>query len=221
MVRMLSWPAGGDRIEWPANMTIEDGDKYEIIADGTASRTVTFRMMDAPSLSQPAAVAKGILLGCQDQFGDALKQMARAIGPPELWLTTDRGRQPVYRSGEPIALTVKSDRDGYLYCVTTRENGTTIPIFPAGAMDGAQLREAVPLSIPGPRGTAALKAGPAGAEQIRCWLTDRDISPELPHALLSTSMTPLPESLAADVDSIFLRAGKAQATQSALRVEVN
>ena len=220
MVRMLSWPAGAERIEWPANVPIEDGDKYDIITDGSGGRTITFRMMEAASASQSAWIADGVLRGCQEQFGEALKQLAHAVVRPELWLTTGRGRQPVYHPGEPIPLTIKSDSDGYLYCVSQRDNGTVVPIFPAGAVDGAQVRGATSLSLPGPRGHAALRAGSPGMEQIRCWLTDRDVSPELPHALLNTSMTPLPEHLAADVEAIFAGIGNSQIARSALRIKV-
>ena len=111
----------------------------------------------------------------------------------------------LYHRGEAIALTVMADMDGYLYCVMA-SNGTATPIFPAGAIDGAQLRGSEPLSIPGRRQPAGLTAGP-GPGQIRCWLADRDITPELPHALLGAPAGRLPDQLATDLDALFSSIG--------------
>jgi hypothetical protein len=150
-------------------------------------------------------VANGVLLGCHDQFDDELRRFSRSISSPELWITTDRGRRPIYHPGEPIALTIMADMDGYLYCTMVR-NGTATPIFPAGAIDGAQLRGSEPLSIPGRRQPAGLTAGP-GPAQIHCWLADRDITRELPHALLGASAGRLPDQLATGLDALFSGVG--------------
>lgn len=204
--RDIAWPSGADRVEWPADVPIEDGSRFEIVTDGAARATVTFRtMQDAPA-SAPALIAAGILLGCHSQFDAELRRVSRSVVGPEVWLTTDRGRHPSYSKGEPVVLTVATDTDGYLYCVAAQEDGSATPIFPAGAVDGAQVRGSAPLSIPGRRQSIGLMAG-GGTAQIRCWLADRDISPELPHALLGASTGRLPERLAGDLDSLFTHIG--------------
>jgi hypothetical protein len=204
-LRTLGWPPGAARIEWPMDVPIEDGSQFEIVTDGVARATVSFRAMPSAAATGAARMATGILLGCHDQFDDELHRFSRSVSGPELWITTDHGRQPIYHTGEPIALTAMADIDGYLYCVATN-NGNATPIFPAGAVDGAQIHGSVPLSIPGRRQPAGLIATP-GLEQIRCWLADRDITPELPHALLGATTGRLPDQLAIDLDGLFNHIG--------------
>lgn len=219
-LRSLAWPAGAARIEWPADVAVEDGDRFEVLADGTALATLTFHTVTGTGPSEAAEIAEGMLLGCREQNEAALRQLARATLPPELWLGTDRGRDPVYRLGEPIRLTAMSAADGWLYCVATRSDGTAVPVFPAGAIDGARLPGAVPATIPGPRRSMELQAGPRGTERIRCWLADRDISPELPHALLDPAGARLPDRLAADLDAIFAGIAGARMAKASLDIRI-
>lgn len=216
-VRTLGWPKGAERMEWPADVPIEDGSQFEIVINGSAHATVTFRAMPR-SAGGATRVANGLLLGCHDQFDDELRRFSRSVSGPELWVTTDHGRRPSYRAGEAISLTVMADMDGYLYCFASGD-GVAMPIFPAGAIDGAQLRGSVPLSLPGRRQPALLTAS-IGLEQIRCWLADRDISPELPHALLGASSGRLPERLATDLDATFSRIGGARIAADAVSVRM-
>jgi Domain of unknown function (DUF4384) len=216
--RTLGWPSGAERVEWPADVPIEDGSQFEIATDGAARATVTFRAMPSSVGPGPATVATGILLGCREQFNDELHRVSRSAARPELWMTSDHGRRPTYHQGEPVALTVMADTDGYLYCVAARDDGTATPIFPAGAVDGAQVRGSVALSIPGRRQPVGLTAA-SGLAQIRCWLADRDITPELPHALLGTSTGRIPDQLAGDLDGLFSRIGGTRIEADVLTVK--
>jgi hypothetical protein len=216
--RTLGWPSGAERAEWPTDVPIEDGSQFEIATDGAARATVTFRAMPSSVGPGPATVATGILLGCREQFNDELRRVSRSAARPELWMTSDHGRRPTYHQGEPVSLTVMADTDGYLYCVAARDDGTASPIFPAGAVDGAQVRGSVALSIPGRRQPVGLTAA-SGLEQIRCWLADRDITPELPHALLGTSTGRIPDQLAGDLDSLFSRIGGTRIEADVLTVK--
>lgn len=215
--RTLGWPTDALRIEWPADVPIDDGSQFEIAADGAARTTVTFHVM--PATTGAPRVAKGVLFGCHDQFDDELRHIGRSAATRELWMTTDRGRRPAFHAGEPIVLTVMSDVDGYLYCVATNDDGRATPIFPAGAVDGAQLRGSSPLSIPGRRQLAGLTAFP-GLARINCWLADRDITPELPHALLGAPAERLPDQLAGDLDRLFSRIGGTRIAADAVTVKV-
>jgi Domain of unknown function (DUF4384) len=216
--RTLGWPSGAERVEWPVDVPIEDGSQFEIATDGAARATVTFRAMPSSVGPGPATVATGILLGCREQFNDELRRVSRSAARPELWMTSDHGRRPTYHQGEPVALTVIADTDGYLYCVAARDDGTATPIFPAGAVDGAQVRGSVALSIPGRRQPVGLTAA-SGLAQIRCWLADRDITPELPHALLGTSTGRIPDQLAGDLDGLFSRIGGTRIEADVLTVK--
>jgi hypothetical protein len=214
--RTIAWPAGTTRVEWPADVPIEDGSQFEIAAGSAARTTVTFRAMPTDMPPGPATVAKGLLLGCHDQFDDELRRVSRSAAGPELWMTTNHGRQPVYKNGEPIALTVVAAMDGYLYCVAASSDGTR-PFFPGKVIDGAQLRGSAPLSIPGNRQPVGLTAG-SSTQQIRCWLADRDITQELPHALLNTQTARLPDQLSGDLDALFSHIGGTRIATDVLTV---
>ena len=198
--RALRWPADASRIPWPDEVPIEDGDQFAFVVDGTPRATATFRMMGDPPASEAAWIAGGVLRGCRDQFDAALGQLGKEVVPPELWLTTDHGRAPVYHPGEPIRIMVRANTDGYLYCVLAEGTDEAVPVFPTGAVGGARIRGIAPVAIPGSRGSAGPRAGPAGTEEIRCWLADRDISAELPHGFFVRSAERLPDRLAAALD---------------------
>jgi uncharacterized protein DUF4384 len=219
-LRALAWPAGAARIEWPFDVPIEDGDRFEFVVGDGAQATLTFRVLPEHAGSDAAAVAQGVLLGCREQYDAALRGLARAALPPELWLGTDRGQAPVYRSGEAIGITVMADADGYLYCVSVRADGRAVPVFPAGAIGGARLPGATPTSIAGHRRSAVWRAGPQGTEHVRCWFADRDISLELPHALLDGSGTHLPDRMAADLDAIFAGIGASRVAKASLSIRI-
>ncbi|HET6607779.1 MAG TPA: DUF4384 domain-containing protein [Rhodopila sp.] len=204
--RALAWPADVERIEWPADVPIDDQSQFEIETGGKVHSTVTFRTLPADQPSDSARVAKGIVLGCQDQFDGELRRIGMAFVPPELWITTNRGRHPVYHAGDAINLTVTVSVDGYVYCVAEGEGGSATPIFPAGAVDGAQLRASTALSLPGRRQPGGLVAG-KDLQKVQCWLADRNISAELPSALVGGPSRRLPDRLAGDLDGLFSHVG--------------
>ncbi|TCZ63256.1 hypothetical protein [Roseicella aquatilis] len=205
-LRRLAWPAGAARVEWPAELPVEDGDRVEVLADGRPLATLTFRTAVATG-GEAAEIAGGLLLGCREQYAPALRQLARAHLAPELWLGTDRGPGAAYAPGERIGLMVMADSEGWLYCVTRRSDGAAMAVFPAGAVGGAALAAAVPAALHGHRQSVALTAGPPGMQRVACWLADRDIGPELPQALLDASGARLPYRMAADLDAIFAGLG--------------
>lgn len=216
--RALAWPVDSERIEWPADVPIDDGSQFEIVSGGLSRSLVTFRMLPSDTASEPAWVAKGITLGCEEQFGAALRRISLSAAQPELWITTDRGRSPAFRIGEPVHLTVTASVDGYAYCFAEGADGSATPVFPAGAVDGAQLRGSTALTIPGPRQPAVLKAGP-DLRHVRCWLADRNISAELPNALIAGPATRIPERLAADLSGFFTRVGGTRIATADVAIE--
>jgi hypothetical protein len=217
--RTLAWPSGAARVEWPADIPIEDDSQFEIATDGVARATITFAAMPS-GLTRASMIARGILSGCHDQFDAELRKVGRSALQPELWMTTDRGRTPSYHAGDPVTLTVTSNADGYLYCVASSHDGSTTPIFPAGAVDGAQLLSSTSLTIPGTRQPVHLVAG-GDLQTIRCWLADRNITPELPHALLDPPGHRIPDQLAGDLPALFSRIGGTSIESDVLHIQVN
>jgi hypothetical protein len=75
--RAIAFPAGAARIEWPDDVSIEDGDRFEIVTNGRAQATVIFRTMSEHPASDAAWIAEGILHGCRNQFDAALRQLGQ------------------------------------------------------------------------------------------------------------------------------------------------
>jgi hypothetical protein len=119
-----------------------------------------------------------------------------------------------------VVLTAQADSDGYLYCVDVRKGRDAMPIFPAGAVDGAQVHAAVPVTIPGHRSETAMRAAEKGTEEVHCWLADRDISPELPHALIASPPARLPDQIAGELDSLFSGIEGSRMARATLRISV-
>lgn len=222
--RALQWPVGVMRIPWPDDVPIEDDDRFEFIGNGAAKVIATFRVMQNRPASDAAWVADGILRGCREQYDAALEQLAKAVVPPELWLTTDHGRAPVYHPGEPIQVTVQSSVDGYLYCLRAWNGDEVMPVFPVDATNDARVRGAVPVSIPSLRPSlrqsTELRAGRDGAEQLRCWLTDRDIAPDLPRGFFAPAAGSMPRANAGDLEKVFAGAGAGRTAKASLTLRV-
>lgn len=216
--RTLAWPADATRVEWPGDVPLDDGSQFELETGGQSRATVTFRTMPPDSAGGSSRLASGIMLGCQDQFEPELRKLALSVVPPEVWITTDRGRQPKYQKGKPVALTVTSSVDGYLYCVSRADDGAAMAIFPAGSVNGAQLQASSALNLPGRRQPTALTAGPE-LRQVQCWLADRNISAELPNALIAGPSRRLPERVASDLDGMFARVGGTRIATASLAIE--
>ncbi|CAH2602424.1 conserved protein of unknown function [Rhodovastum atsumiense] len=194
--RALAWPGNAEQIDWPDDVPIRDGDRFAFTANGVPQATIGLRRLDQDFVSETAWIAAGVLAGCQEQFDARLRQLARATIPPELWLTSTRGRSPSYRPGESIRLQAQADIDGFLYCLARSDDRSVVPILPrGGGAESAPLRAGVALSIPGGPSGPQLRAGVAGTTWITCWLTDRDRWPEWSHLVSGP--------LATDPDAVF------------------
>jgi hypothetical protein len=204
-VRTVAWPEGVLQLPWPDDVMIEEGDQFSFVDESGRTRgSATFHRMDAAPRSAAAWVAQMFLRGCADQAQPALREVARSIVSPEIYLATDRGRNAVYKLGSPVHITVESNLDGQLYCFAAMDGNETVPIFPGPARGGARIDGHTPLTIPGDRVDLDLHAGGLdGISEIRCYFADRDIASELPPALLDRSFAPLPGDLAADLATVF------------------
>jgi hypothetical protein len=80
MRRELYWPEGAARIEWPPEVIIEEGDRFEALdASDRPVAVLAFHRLNAPA-SDAAWIAQTLLLGCRDQAEPALHELERALG---------------------------------------------------------------------------------------------------------------------------------------------
>lgn len=79
MRRYLTWPAEADRIAWPEDVPVGDGDAFELSLDGTTLGRLTFQVVAQRPDDDPAQIAEGVLRGCRHQYEEALGQLARRM----------------------------------------------------------------------------------------------------------------------------------------------
>jgi hypothetical protein len=78
-VREVAWPQGAERIAWPDDVQVEDGDRFEVVDNaGVVAATMIFHHLDPPS-SSTAWIAAGLLSGCRSQIEPALRELALEI----------------------------------------------------------------------------------------------------------------------------------------------
>ncbi|HKW52881.1 MAG TPA: hypothetical protein VJO12_04255 [Stellaceae bacterium] len=78
-VRAVSWPGNAAQIEWPADLLVEDGDRFETLdAAGTPVATIILRRLDAGK-SDTAWIAASFLAGCHEQAEPALRELAHDV----------------------------------------------------------------------------------------------------------------------------------------------
>ena len=222
--RVIVWQASEPELRWPTDLGMADGERLEVLDGAGAGRAIlTFRRLSVLQ-SESAWTAQAVLLGCSTQASAKLQELARTVTTPALYLASDRGRNPTYRIGEPLKIVIQSNVDGYLYCFLRQGDGSTVPIFPARAADGARLEAHVPLWIPGRRLAAELRAAaPRGTNEIHCYLAGRNLHSELPSAMLDQDFTPLPNDAARSLEKVFgtTKGARIAAASLFLKVEAN
>ena len=78
-VRSVSWPGDAVQIEWPADIVVEDGDRFETLdAMGAPIATIILRRLEAGK-SDTAWIAASLLAGCREQAEPALRELAHDI----------------------------------------------------------------------------------------------------------------------------------------------
>ena len=78
-VRSVSWPGDAAQIEWPADLLVEDGDRFDALdAAGAPVATIILRRVDAGK-SETAWIAASLLAGCREQAEPALRDLARDV----------------------------------------------------------------------------------------------------------------------------------------------
>lgn len=172
---MVERPGGGPPVAvrggqpWPAELPARDGAHYVVRAAGQAVPVAFRAVKDA----EPYALARA---GCLAQVGPYLRAAGRQTTAFSLYLSTDRGQAPRYAIGEPVTVTLQTNRPARLACVLAKDGATT-RVFP----DWIDLADHQELRIPGDRVANEVAATPPpGVGELRCRAVERAAAARLP-----------------------------------------
>ncbi len=144
------------------------------------------------------------------------------LGPIEFKLSSDRGGDPAYRIGDKLDLTMRTDRDAWIYCYYSQVDGKILPIFPNPKFSEPRLAGGVVHHVPGQTTYPfdLVLSEPTGIELIKCFAVSRDVTSELPEALRGRTWEPIAPDLAARIPRIFRDLPKAAISEASLVVTV-
>lgn len=180
----LRWDKGAT-VPWPRELPMADGNSFSVAgADGRTRHTLTLRVI--PADGQGAELAMRLAgAGCAIQAAALLDPVRESVAPLNLYLSTDRGLYPTYRSGETVTLVLQTNRDAHVYCYLRNTRGQLTPIYPPGPSASSLVEGHHTLTLAGDRMPVPLRAaereGNLSADQdVRCFAAGRDLGADLP-----------------------------------------
>jgi Domain of unknown function (DUF4384) len=138
--------------------------------------------------------------------------------PMKLLLATQNG-QTNFASGESISLTVRPNRDAYVYCYLLDEQAKVTRFFPNRFAKDPLITAAQALQLPGKmRFQLAIKSRGA-RESIACFATPKDVLAQLSDSVVGIDFEPLPVNSLEQVRAAFVAATRGALAQEILHVQ--
>ena len=147
-------------------------------------------------------------------------------GAVDLYMSTSHGEDPVYRIGENVELVLQSNQDAWLYCFYRQANGETIQIIPNEYMQterGAPTLTADMVAVIPDARIFPFQfevTEPTGAEIVKCFAANRDITAQLPQSFRGQSLDPIDPSLVRQMSKKVRSASNADATEASVVITV-
>lgn len=146
-------------------------------------------------------------------------------GPFAFRLTSPRGRAPIYRPGEELTLSARSDRDAWMWCFYVDSAGAVSTVLPnpyRRRPDDNHIAAGETKALPDPDRDPfrfVFNADTTGEEAVRCYATSRDVRRDLPPTFFPDPIAPIAGLDATRLDLAFARlvdveVGMAQVTVS-------
>ncbi|WP_299933819.1 DUF4384 domain-containing protein [uncultured Pelagimonas sp.] len=142
-------------------------------------------------------------------------------------MTSPKGSDPVFHPGEELVAYVRSDRRVWLYCFYIDALGDVTQVLPnmfrKDFAQGHMLTPFVLHALPDPRKDPfrfRINADTLGEERLKCLATTRNVSDDLPEVLRGTSFDPIPQSTAANIDTIFQQLPNTQLASTSLTISI-
>ena len=148
----------------------------------------------------------------------ALSRPTPQAEPMRLLLATQNG-QTSFASGEAISLTLRPNRDAYVYCYLLDEQAKVTRFFPNRFAKDPLIAAAQALQLPGRmRFQLAIKSRGA-RESIACFATPKDVMAQLSASVVGIDFEPLPVKSLEQVRAAFVAATGGALAQETLHVQ--
>lgn len=137
-------------------------------------------------------------------------------------LTSDRGDNPSYDTGETITLKVQSAQDTYLHCFYQQANNTVVKVFPNRFRQSAVIHGGDVVDIPDAQMPFRLKFDkPSSQEEFSCIASATDLSDVLPLEIVNRDLEPIPVDSLDDITAVFNQVTQGNYIQREIVVQVH
>lgn len=142
-------------------------------------------------------------------------------GPIGLELTSNKGRNPVFKIGEEMVLLARTTEGAHLYCFYKQVDGGTLKIFPNAYVAKSRITGQQQHHIPSPSMPFKLTISePVGVEAVKCFALDREVGDRLPPDVASDEFRPLPKAVADDLTGVFRALTDVRISEATMMVTV-
>lgn len=108
------------------------------------------------------------------------KDNRKTIGPIDLYLSSNKGKNPLFKIGENMTLAVRTRNDSFLNCFYLQADGIIFKILPNKFMPSSKIQGGFMQKVPSAGMTFSFEmTPPSGVEAVKCFATDRDVSKDV------------------------------------------
>ncbi|MGF1475152.1 MAG: DUF4384 domain-containing protein [Geminicoccaceae bacterium] len=143
--------------------------------------------------------------------------------PPSLAmvLSTPRGDQPVYNTGEVLQMTFRTNQDAYGYCYYQDASGQVARVFPNRFQPDALVPGGTVVTVPSNDASFEIVLEQPGVtERFLCVAADQELGLALPDGLKSDDLTPLPARDLDQIANVFRGLNQGQLATRQIEVQV-
>ncbi|SCA57788.1 exported hypothetical protein [Candidatus Terasakiella magnetica] len=111
------------------------------------------------------------------------EEARKALGPIDLYVTSNKGDNPLFKIGQKMVLALRAQEDAYVSCYYFQADGAFFKIFPNRFMTSGKINGGFTQHIPSAGMPFAFEfSPPSGVEAVKCFATDVEVTKRLaPH----------------------------------------
>jgi len=167
---------------------------YKLISDPTPIRSEHRHLLSKVIQSNP----EESVFPYEDNTGTIEKIVTQPLGlepvsvtPLTLSLDTNRGKKPVYRTGELVTIVATASIDAHLYCYYQPAAGEIIKLFPNRFTPDSRISGGRKILIPSNERFSLKMEQTGNKEKILCMTAYEDLEKRMPFELKRKSLQPL------------------------------